>query len=527
MRQLTSELRHKLDQHGTGTVQETAEQLRHLGQSGEYILIPSLLRLMDDDSLVIRQAAEQAVARLIEACPVYELVWLNEHVREWRPSPVIWKRVVEREVHKIDQASTIRLSVLTMHWSGYIREAAVRRMIREDESYSFPYLLLRLNDWVPEIRQLARAALERKLKPEHAKLWMENIMLVERLRICGRDSFESFIESVYHLLRQKECRFVLHNARVSPEPSIRQFAFRISLEAEGTDTRMIMEQALRDENPAIRRWAAQRVDRMLSGQKLREALFGMQLDSVPSIRREGLAVLATMYPDDAKAIIMDRLLDSNLPVRDTARRYAKRWMNVSYAEWYLDVIWGDDQHHLAAAISGLGETGDKADAEVLYEYAKHPSIAVRKAVIRGLMRLDASSYGTHFVDLLKSPQPGISREACRALMHHPYLIQPDVMADLLSDPDALPHVVRNVLRIISSMSKWNQVGLLLLQLPAARHEWVKQAIHRQLYNWARYPNRSYGGRLSAAERERLHKLLSLCGHELDGDLLHRLEWLMQ
>ena len=527
MRQLTSELRHKLDQLGTGTVQETAEQLRHLGQSGAYILIPSLLPLMDDDSLVIRQAAEQAVARLIEACPVFELVWLNENVREWRPFPVIWKQVVEREVHKIDQASTIRLSMLTMHWSGYIREAAVRRMIREDESYSFPYFLLRLNDWVPEIRQLARAALELKLKPEHAKLWMENIMLVERLRICGRDQFESFIESVHHLLRQKECRFVLHNARVSPEPSIRQFAFRISLEAEGTDTGMIMEQAIRDENPAIRRWAAQRVDRMLSGQKLREALLHMQLDSVPSIRREGLAVLATMYPDDAKAIIIDRLLDSDLSVRDTARRYAKPWMKVSYAEWYLDVIWSEDQDHLAAAISGLGETGDKADAEVLYEYAKHPSIAVRKAVIRGLMRLDASSYGTHFVHSLKSEQPGISREACRALMHHPYLIQPDEVAGLLSDPDALPHVVRNALRIISAMSKWNQVGLLLQQLPAARHGWVKQAIHRQLYNWARYPNRSNGSRLSAAERERLLKLLSLCGEELDNNLLHRLEWLMQ
>ncbi|MEO2206635.1 HEAT repeat domain-containing protein [Paenibacillus pabuli] len=527
MRQLSSEFRYKLEQLGTGAEQETAEQLRQLGQSGVYILIPSLLRMMDEDSTVIRQAAEQAIARLLEACPVTELVWLNEHVREWRPSPVIWKRVVEREVHRIEQASTIRLSMLTMHWSGYIREAAVRRMIREDESYSFAYLLLRLNDWVPEIRLLARAALELKLKPEHAKLWMENIMLVERLRICGRDNFESFIESVHHLLRQKECRFVIHTARVSPVASIRQFAFRISLEAEGTDAGMIMEQALRDEEPSIRRWAAQRVDRMLSGQKLREALLHMQLDSVPSIRREGLAVLATMYPDDAKAIIIDRLLDSDLSVRDTARRYAKPWMKVSYAEWYLDVIWSEDQDHLAAAISGLGETGDKTDAEVLYEYAKHPSIAVRKAVIRGLMRLDASSYGMHFVHSLKSPQPGISREACRALMHHPYLIQPDEMAGLLSDPDALPHVVRNVLRMISSMSRWSQLGLLLQQLPAAREEWVKRAIQRQLYNWARYPNRSNGGRVSAAERERLLKLLSLCGEELDNDLLHRLEWLMQ
>ncbi|MGF9698598.1 HEAT repeat domain-containing protein [Paenibacillus sp. MABNR03] len=527
MRQLSSELNGKLNQLGTGTVQETVQQLRQIGQSGVYAAIPVMLRMMDHECADIRRAAEQAVTRLLAVCPVSELVWLNEHVREWRPSPVDRKRVVEREMHTMDQASTIRLSMLTMHWSGYIREAAVKRMIREGESYSFAYLLLRLNDWVPEIRNLARAALERKQTPEYAKLWMEHIILVERLRICGRDSFESFIESVHHLLRQKECRYVLHTARVSPEPGIRRLAFRISMEAEGTDTEMLMEQALRDEDPSIRRWAAQRVDRMLSGQKLREVLLRMQMDSVPSIRRESLDVLATMYPADAREIIMDRLLDSNLSVRDTARRHAKPWMKVNYAEWYLDAIWSEGQDHLAAALAGLGETGEKADAEVLFEYAQHPSVAVRKAVIRGLMRLDAISYGNYFICSLRSPQPGISREACRALMRHPYLIKPDEAAVLLSGADVLPHVIRNVLRIISAMGRWTQLGLLLQQLPTAKQEWVKRTIQRQLHNWAQFPNRSYGGRMSTAERERLHTQLSLCRQELDSDLLQRLEWLIQ
>lgn len=527
MRQFSSEFQEKINRLGTGTVQQTVEQLREVGRSGAYAAIPVIIRMMDDRHSVISQAAERAVSNLLAVCPLTELVWLNEHVREWRPSPFEWKKSVEREMCTMEQASATRLSVLTMHWSGYIREAAVRKMIEHDQPYTFPYLLLRLNDWVPEIRDLAKLALERKRKPEYAKLWMEHIILVERLRICGRDLFEEWIESIHNLLRQKECRYVIHSARLSPDAYIRRLAFRISVEAEETDNGMIIEQALRDDDPSIRRWAAQRVDGMLSGQQLKEALLRMQQDSVPFIRRESLASLAAMFPADASEIIPRRLLDPNLSVRDTARRHGKQWMKMSYAEWYLDVIWSEEQSLLASAIAGLGETGEKADAEVIFDYAQHSAVAVRKAVIRGLMRLDPSSYGPYFINILQDPQPGISREACRALMRHPYLIHPDEAADLLADKAAQPHVIRNVLRIMSVMDRWTQLGLLLRLLPTAQPEWVKSTLLRQLYNWATFPNRSFGNRLSIKEQERLHQHLERCRPELNDDLIHRLEWLMK
>ncbi|MFE6076853.1 HEAT repeat domain-containing protein [Paenibacillus sp. NPDC057886] len=527
MRQFSSEFQEKINRLGTGTVQQTVEQLREVGHSGAYAAIPTIIQMMDDRHSAISQAAEQAVAALLAVCPLTELVWLNEHAREWRPSPLEWKKSVEREMRTLDQASATRLSVLTMHWSGYIREAAVRKMIENDQPYTFPYLLLRLNDWVPEIRDLAKVSLERKRKHEYAKLWMEHIILVERLRICGRDSFGEWIESIHNLLRQKECRYVIHSARVSPEAYIRRLAFRISVEADGTDNGIVIEQALRDDDPSIRRWAAQRVDGMLSGQKLKEAFLRMQQDSVPSIRRESLASLAAMFPADSKEIIVGRLLDPDLSVRDTARRHGKQWMKGSYAEWYLDVIWSEERRHLAAAIAGLGETGDKADAEVVFDYAQHSAVAVRKAVIRGLARLNPSSYGPYFVNMLQDPQPGISREACRALMRHPHLIQPDEAAGLLADKAAKPHVIRNVLRTMSVMDRWTQLGLLFQQLPAAQPEWVKRTLLRQLHNWVKFPNRSFGSRLPVAEQERLHQHLEWCRPELDNDLIHRLEWLMQ
>ncbi|SEO78385.1 HEAT repeat domain-containing protein [Paenibacillus sp. OK076] len=527
MRQFSSEFQEKINRLGTGNVQQTVEQLREVGMSRVYAAIPAIIRMMDNRHSAIIQAAEQAVATLLAVCPLTELVWLNEHVREWRPSPLEWKKSVEREMRTMDLASATRLSVLTMHWSGYIREAAVRKMIENDQPYTFPYLLLRLNDWVPEIRDLAKLALERKRKPEYAKLWMENIILVERLRICGRDLFEEWIESIHNLLRQKECRYVIHSARVSPDAYIRRLAFRISIEENGTDNGMIIEQALRDDDPSIRRWAAWQVDGILSGQNLKEALLRMQQDSIPSIRRESLASLATMFPEDAKEIIADRLLDPDLSVRDTARRHGKQWMKGSYAEWYLDMIWSEERGHLAAAIAGLGETGEKADAEVVFDYAQHSVVAVRKAVIRGLTRLNPSSYGPYFINMLQDPQPGISREACRALRRHPHLIPPDEVAELLGDKAAKPHVIRNVLRIISVMDRWTQLGLLLRLLPTAQPEWVKHTLLRQLHNWVEFPNRSYGIRLTIVQLERLHQYLEWCRPELDNDLIRRLEWLIQ
>jgi HEAT repeat protein len=500
--------------------------LKQIGESGEYKAVPFILPLLDIEDHMVSETAELAIQKLLASCPVIELAWLNENIRNWRPSPTEWELVTKYMVETIDQVSVVRLSMSSMHWSGYVREAAVNRLIQEESEKGIPFLLLRMNDWVPEIRDIARQALENKRSPQYAHDWIHNISLVDRLLTCGRDVFEPFVQSIHHLLRQRECEEALLEALTSPDRRIRKFAYQAASEAEDANGASIIEQALLDSDTEIRRWASQQVETMLEGERLYTVLLQMKNDSVPSIRRESVALLAIHFPDSAQAILQDKLLDSNMSVRETAQRYLQRLQAIDYSEFYLDVIWnGHDQHRLAAAIAGLGETGKASDSEVLFEYSDHPSISVRKAVLRGLTKLDPAPYASLFIDSLQSKLPGISREASRALLRQPYLINLDKLAAMMfqEQPD---HVMRNTLRLLPALGRWKQLELLLDLLPWTGKDMMKAEIRNQLATWADFSNRKYTGKLPEEELLRMQDRLMRNRHEIDDALRTKLEWLI-
>jgi HEAT repeat protein len=55
--------------------------------------------------------------------------------------------------------------------SGYVREAAVQALALSGHGDALPVLLERANDWVPEVRRAAYAAVEGFLDEEHIGAW--------------------------------------------------------------------------------------------------------------------------------------------------------------------------------------------------------------------------------------------------------------------------------------------------------------------------------------------------------------------
>jgi hypothetical protein len=60
------------------------------------------------------------------------------------------------------------MAVAASHRNGYVREAAVRGLAESRDGRAVPYLLLRLNDWVNQVRAAAREAIEVFLQPAFA-----------------------------------------------------------------------------------------------------------------------------------------------------------------------------------------------------------------------------------------------------------------------------------------------------------------------------------------------------------------------
>ena len=80
---------------------------------------------------------------------------------EWR---IDWMKISPADVTDRIDSREVRLSVLrlgTFHPNGYFRERCMRALA--DDEASYPYLALRLNDWVKQVRDTAYGLLSERL----------------------------------------------------------------------------------------------------------------------------------------------------------------------------------------------------------------------------------------------------------------------------------------------------------------------------------------------------------------------------
>jgi HEAT repeat protein len=51
--------------------------------------------------------------------------------------------------------------------SDYVRQAAVEALGKIESGAELPFLLMRVNDWVPNVRNLAAELLEKRVRPDY------------------------------------------------------------------------------------------------------------------------------------------------------------------------------------------------------------------------------------------------------------------------------------------------------------------------------------------------------------------------
>src|SRR5260370_25965727 len=98
----------------------------------------------------VNQSAEQLLSLLLRSLRSSELPGLDEQMRGYGPWWASWDRIEPADVRRLKQraSSWASLAVLSMHRSGYVREAALRLLAETKDGTALPYLFIRLNDWV-------------------------------------------------------------------------------------------------------------------------------------------------------------------------------------------------------------------------------------------------------------------------------------------------------------------------------------------------------------------------------------------
>jgi HEAT repeat protein len=437
----------------------------------------------------------EEIHQIISELSPLDLATLDQRVREsWTGYSYYnlnnWQSLSPSEVGRLAQSkfATSLVGLASSHFSGYVREAAVAQLASKRTGEELPFLLIRLNDWVSQVRDVAEQAVRARIEPAYAVHFLANISLVLRLRACGRVD-KKFVDDICDLLKRAECKEVLQAGTTSKDKAVRRISFQLAAEAEPSARAAIIRAAMTDPDAVARSWAARHLLPDVSPEELPSVIEPMLKDRFMPVRRNALWYAATKRPDIAKQPLRIALLDNHISMRETARQFLAVAEVRNARDFYADALGNGSDKQRFATICGVGETGNAGDAPLVLPFLKSPLPRIRRAAAYALGRLDLEGQLERLVVVLYDTTPSVSREALKALLSKaPYVPLTDLEAVMTSDADC--HVRRNALTLISHAEKWKKVPG-LLKACADKDERIAEQAVKALRAWLHNYNSSF------------------------------------
>jgi HEAT repeat protein len=393
--------------------------------------------------------------------------------------------------------------VLSFHGSGWVREAAVEKLAEVAGGMEIPFLLYRANDWVDLVAKRALVALETRLRTVPIRSFSEHLATLFELRSRQRGHLSGFHEKVIErIARHEEIGFLSSAARASASIGLRRWILSVATSAAAfrSESVELARELRNDKDPAVRAnaWA-----RIWADQKnqidLREGL----TDPWPTIRRRCLELLCDAEPAQHRVALNGALFDVSSLVRATARLYLARVPGSNPNSVYRERLQLGETAP-PAALFGIAESGKREWVVLLVPFLRSSRVCLRRAAVFAIGSLDASSFAAEIRAALLDPSPKVSKAAGMVLEKHRALASNDFLEAALSAKNPI-HVRRTALRLISTLSKWDQVVMLLKALGYAPE--FRTVIHCNLRRWQQQYNRSF----ATPSDEQLANLASLIG----------------
>ncbi len=429
-------------------------------------------------SEVVARAAARVVHGLLWGLDPALFPGLDRGARgRWIPQP------------RLSPSDVARLETLAREWpgvlalasvlrDGHVRERAVAALADVPGPPSVGYLLLRCGDWTPPVRAAAVAALRRHIVPSEARSFCVHAPLLLRREEEGRARGGGIAAEVAALLARPECRGAASEGlRTGATASRRAVQRLLGFAPEACEwlARTTAESA----DAGSRLLGLLHTVPRLPERARREVLGQALHDPVPRIRSVAIEAWLTVNvdPQERTRILDALLLDPSAAVRAQARWHAGLKESGAAAARYRVELERAAPETLAAAISGLGETGTAADAPRVEPYLAHPCARVAVAALRAWARLDRERAAVHLVSFLASPRPSLGRTARDLLLGIRPTPDVDAIARL-SREDPRPNVRRHALALLEVQSSCKAAGALLAATTDADPEVATWALAR-------------------------------------------------
>ncbi|WP_409474643.1 hypothetical protein [Streptomyces sp. HC307] len=406
---------------------------------------------------------------LLRACP---RVWLMLDVatrRAWWRAPR-WSAVAVQRLLQ-GESSPLGLTVAAFHPDGHVRETAVAYLAELEDTLAVPALTLRASDWVPQVRDRARSALEYRLaEPSAAALVAAAaVALALRERREGRwlaDRIETvFREGPVELLTA---------ALAAPDWRTRRAAHLTALAAGRLDLAQMLHAAEHDGDLLTRIRCAEAAVKTAAAAGTVDLVRPLLSSGTAMVRAEAVHVLARRG-DITPAIAA--LADRNPIVRAVAQAALRRARSDPVEQYRRLVMTSLPE---PGAIAGLGETGTADDASLIPSWLDHPQPRGRAEAVRALRRLGAADPDT-LSAMLTDPSGTVTRQVTITL--RPWASRLDLprLRELLtvSNPQ---HIRMAAYRLLHERDTWTRL-LIDLELVADPSPSMRNRARNDITTW--------------------------------------------
>lgn len=168
---------------------DTIRILGQIREAGEPAAIPYLMSFGFVRNRRVRSEARWTIWQLFSAIPIESLPQLDESLRQSWAHLEDWYGMKADEISVLGgstDADQLYVALVSCHRSGYVRAEALRTLSTYPSDLVIPFALLRLVDWVGEVRTAAEAALTSKLDPAYAHAFVRCLGLIGRLSANSR-----------------------------------------------------------------------------------------------------------------------------------------------------------------------------------------------------------------------------------------------------------------------------------------------------------------------------------------------------
>jgi len=383
------------------------EAIQKLGFYGDPQSIHVLVRFLNHSSSEHRSAAIKSIGNLfkkLDTKKAYESSLRHCNITE---------SDIRQYLRNYSQDEIIYpLAIASLNSSGYIREEALRKIHDLKLSSSLlPFVLYRLGDWVPEVRNAAMVNYLKVLTNENWEIIIEHLDLIFWLQTVQRVNLsKSYNRIIDYLLKGNESKTL---SRFSELKEKNRFELAKAILKQESISQDAIQILLKDKSYLVRSKLAESINLIEEPQPIIKIL---ERDKSSTVRQKCLESRIKIESEFQKIDFNKLLNDKSATIRNLARFHFKD-SNIDFLKHYLSNLVNDK--YVEPSIYGVGEVGDKVNIAQLIPYLDSSNTKLKKAAIRTVLKLDNLAINERLVKELDSKTLSIRKLAINQLSTSP------------------------------------------------------------------------------------------------------------